>query len=137
MDLSKLSKSSLEGVMNNIIEDLYRENNPLAEKYDDLICEMLYYIDEDEAMKIVAAMKPYGEIYNMETIKSTLNKQGINQHELYYYLCMNMFYNDYKTYPESKRLDINEFCIEMSKMFINDIDAPKYKVEKYFKMYEV
>ena len=49
---------------------------------------------------------------------------------------MNMFYNDYKTYPESKRLDINDFCLEMTKLFINDSDAPKYKTEKYFKMFE-
>lgn len=53
-----------------------------------------------------------------------------------YYLCMNMFYNDFKAYPEAKRLDINEFCLMMSKHFINDVDAPKYKVEKYFKMFE-
>lgn len=46
---------------------------------------------------------------------------------------MNMFYNDYKTYAEAKRLDIKEFCFEMSKLFINDVDGGKYKVEKYFK----
>jgi hypothetical protein len=49
---------------------------------------------------------------------------------------MNMFYNDYKTYADSKRLDIREFCFEMSKLYINDIDAPKHKVEKYFKNFE-
>ena len=137
MDLSKLSKSSLEGVVNSMLEDLDTEKSPLLNKYEDLICEMLYYIDENEAIKIVKNMKPFGEYYTMDTVENTLTNAAINYDDLIeYYLCMNMFYNDYKTYPESKRMDINDFCLNMSKLFINDIDAPKYKVEKYFKMYE-
>ena len=137
MDLSKLSKASLEGVVNSMLEDLSEERSPLVDKYEDLICEMLYYIDESEAMEIVKKMKPFGEVYTMESVEEALTKANINYDDIVeYYLCTNMFYNDYKTYPDSKRLDINEFCIEMSKLFINDSDAPKYKVEKYFKMYE-
>ncbi len=137
MDLSKLSKASLEGVIRNIMEDLENDKSPLLNKYEDLICEMLYYIDEDEAISIVSKMKPYGEYYTMETVEDTLNTASIDYDDLVeYYLCMNMFYNDFKAYPEAKRLDINEFCLMMSKHFINDVDAPKYKVEKYFKMFE-
>lgn len=137
MDLSKLSKASLEGVINSMLEDLDINKSPLLNKYEDLICEMLYYIDEDEAHEIVKNMKPFGEVYTMETVENTLSKANINYDDIIeYYLCMNMFYNDYKVYPETKRLDINEYCLEMSKLFINDIDAPKYKVEKYFKMFE-
>lgn len=137
MDLSKLSKNSLEGVVSSMMEDLEKENTGLYDKYDDLICEMLYYIDDREAEHIVKSMKPFGEVYTMETVESTLEKNNINhENTIPYYLCMNMFYNDYKMYPESKRLDINEFCLEMSKMFINDSDAPKHKTEKYFKMFE-
>ena len=136
MDLSKLSKNSLEGVVTSMLEDLEKESHPLAEKYDDLICEMLYYIDDQEAEHIVKNMKPYGEVYSIENIESTLEKNGINhENTIDYYLDMNMFYNDFKAYPESKRLDVNEFCFEMSKMFINDIDAPKHKTEKYFSMF--
>ena len=47
---------------------------------------------------------------------------------------MNMMYNDYKPYMESRRLDTQEFCMEMSRLFIEDIDAPKHKVSRYFKM---
>ena len=137
MDLSKLSKNSLEGVVSSMLEDLEKENVGLYDKYDDLICEMLYYIDDREAETIVKHMKPFGEVYTMEAVESTLEKNGINhENTIDYYLCMNMFYNDYKMYPESKRLDINDFCLEMSKMFINDSDAPKHKTEKYFKMFE-
>lgn len=138
MDLSKLSKNSLEGVVSNMMEDLEKDHSPLYDKYEDLICEMLYYIDDAEAEKIVKSMKPFGEVYNVETVESTLEKNGINhENTIPYYLCMNMFYNDYKMYPESKRLDVNDFCLEMSKMFINDSDAPKHKTEKYFKMFEI
>lgn len=98
-----------------------------------MVEEMLYNIDDEEAIHIVKNMKPYGEAFSMQEVKDILTKLQIPHEErIEYYLCMNMFYNDYKTYVESKRLDMRDFCIEMSKLFINDIDVPKHKVEKYF-----
>lgn len=137
MDLSKLSKETLEDILCDLMEDVGRVNKPLTEKYDAIIEEELYYIDDAEAMKIVRSFKPYGEIFSMADVKELLSRMQIPVDKyLKYYLCMNMFYNDYKSYPESKRLDVKEFCFEMSKMFINDVDAPKHKVAKYFKSFE-
>lgn len=137
MDLSKLSKETLEDILCDLMEDVGRVNKPLTEKYDAIIEEELYYIDDTEAMKIVRSFKPYGEIFSMADVKELLSRMQIPVDKyLKYYLCMNMFYNDYKSYPESKRLDVKEFCFEMSKMFINDVDAPKHKVAKYFKSFE-
>jgi hypothetical protein len=137
MDLSKLSKETLEDILCDLLEDVGKINHSLSQKYDDIIEDELYYIDEMEAMKIVRSFKPYGEVYSMADVKELLTKMQISADKvLKYYLCMNMSYNDYKSYPESKRLDVKEFCFEMSKLFINDIDAPKHKVAKYFKSFE-
>lgn len=137
MDLSKLNKETLEDILCDLLEDVGKINRPLSEKYDTIIEEELYYIDDVEAMKIVRSFKPYGEVFSMADVKELLTKMQMPSDKcLKYYLCMNMFYNDYKSYPESKRLDVKEFCFEMSKMFINDIDAPKHKVAKYFKSFE-
>lgn len=103
-------------------------------KYEDMINEELYCIEVPEAVEIVKAMKPNGEVFSMSDVSEILSKyQTSDDKFVKYYLCMNMFYNDYKTYAEAKRLDIKEFCFEMSKLFINDVDGGKYKVEKYFK----
>jgi hypothetical protein len=137
MELQKLNKASLEDILCDLMNDLEKVNKPLLEKYENVVDEKLYHIDETEAQHIVKNMKPYGEVYSLADIKDIITRAQISEdHIIKYYLCMNMFYNDYKTYPESRRLDIKDFCFEMSKLFINDVDAPKYKVENYFKTFE-
>ncbi len=137
MDISKLNKTSLEDILREIMCDLEKTNKPLEEKYKDLICNELYYIDDTEAKTIVKSMKPYGEVFTMQDIETILSTKQIPEIKcIKYYLCMNMFYNDYKAYIDLKKLEPREFCFEMSKLFINDIDAPKHKVEKYFKDFE-
>lgn len=134
MDFDKLSKEALEDIIYDIMEDLRKTDESLYMKYEDMINEELYCIDVPEAIEIVKAMKPHGEVFSMADISEMLSKYQISEDKFVkYYLCMNMFYNDYKTYADSKRLDIKEFCFEMSKLFINDTDGVKYKVEKYFK----
>lgn len=137
MELRKLSKSSLEDILCDLMEDVEAIDKELVEKYEAIIEDELYYIDESEALRIARNMKPYGDVYTMNEVKEILSRMQIPQDEcIKYYLCMNMFYNDYKSYVESKRLDVKEFCFEMSKLFINDIDAPKHKITKYFKSFE-
>jgi hypothetical protein len=119
------------------MDDLEATDKHLLEKYETMIAHKLYHIDESEAQHIVKNMKPYGEVYSMSDISEILARMQIPTDKcIKYYLCMNMYYNDYKTYAESKRLDLKEFCFEMSKLFINDMDAPKHKVESYFKNFE-
>lgn len=137
MELQKLNKANLEDILCAVMNDLDKISKPLLEKYENMIEEKLYTITEEEALHIVSNMKPYGEVYSMLDIKDILARMQISSDcAIKYYLCMNMYYNDYKTYAESKRLDLKEFCFEMSKLFINDTDAPKHKVENYFKNFE-
>lgn len=136
MDLSKIEKEDLEDIVCDILDELKVCEVHLFEKFSEMLEDILYGIDETEAVDIVHSFKPNGETFSMERIKEILHKYGINENAcIDYYLTMNMFYNDYKSYAESKRLDLQDFCFEMSKLFINDTDAPKHKVAKYFKMF--
>lgn len=136
MDLSKMGKEDLENILYDILEDLENSDGHLAEKYEDMIEDILYCINEPEAVDIVHSFKPNGEAFSLDRIREILVKMHVSEEEcIDYYLCMNMFYNDFKMYAENRRLDIQEFCFEMSKLFIHDSDAPKHKVSKFFKMY--
>ena len=139
MDLSKLSRESLEDLFCSMLDDLEDSHSSLLEKYTDAIEDELYYIDDEEAHHIVKMFKPYGEVYTISSIKEFLEKKGKSVEDACltrYYLVMNMMYNDYKTVQETYGLEANEFFYMMSKSFIEDVDAPKRKVEKYFKMFE-
>ena len=136
MDLSKLVRDDLEELIDEMLVDLSRTEEHLYQKYKDIIEDAMYGIDEAEAVEIVKSFKPYGEIFTITKVKDILAKMGKSDDEYVdYYLCMNMFYNDYKRYVDMKRLDVQDFCYELSKMFICDEDAPKHKVSKFFNMY--
>ena len=136
MDLSKIEKEDLEDIVCEMLEDIKEHNLSIYDKYTDILDDILYGIDEKEAVDIVHSFKPNGEAFSKERVKEILHRLGKSEDcYLDYYMTMNMIYNDFKPYAESKRLDIQDFCIEMSKLFINDIDAPKHKVSKYFSMF--
>lgn len=134
MELFKLNKAHLETIMYDIMCDLKEHDAKLADKYQQIIDKELYHIDDTEAHEIVSKFKPFGEVYSMDFVKDLLARYNITSDCIPYYLCMNMMYNDYKSYIDNKRLDPKEFCFEMSKLFIHDADAKPYKVAKYFKM---
>lgn len=136
MNLNSIKKADMEKILNEILEDLKDCDSALCDKYRVMVEDILYCIDATEADEIVHSFKPYGEAFSKERVKEILNKMHISVDAcIDYYLCMNMFYNDYKSYAENKRLDVQDFCFEMSKLFINDSDAPKHKVSKFFKMF--
>ena len=136
MNLSKINKEDLEDIICDIMEDVKDHDMQIYTKYNDILEDILYGIDKEEAVDIVHSFKPYGEAFSLEKVKEILHRLGkTDANCVDYYLVMNMMYNDYKTFAESKRLDIQDFCVEMSKLFIDDADAPKHKVSKYFSMY--
>lgn len=137
IDLSKVSRESLEEVLYSMIAELEEAQNPIIDKYIDDIEDELYSISKEEAQTIVHHFKPYSEVYSYMKVEEMLANKGIEIDEcvvLDYYLVMNMMYNDFKHVAEAHNLDVKEFCYDMSKAFIDDIDAPKYKVKKYFRM---
>ena len=137
MNLSRVEREDLEDIVCDMLYDLKDKDTHLYDKFKTILADIVYDIDEAEAVDIVHSFKPSGEAFSIDKVREILHRNGKTSEEdcINYYLTMNMMYNDYKPYMESRRLDIQEFCMEMSRLFIEDIDAPKHKVSRYFKMY--
>lgn len=134
-NLNKLNKKDLENILTDLISDLEVDYPEMAEKY---ICELedyIYVISIDEAKEIVNSMKPYGEKFTYDFTVNFLSDKEITEELecIEYYLVMNMMFNDYKTFFDKySNFNQKDIYYDFSKMFIEDEDSPKYKVEKYF-----
>lgn len=113
--------------------DYVRDTNPsLYRDYCDRAEDILYQMDESEAEMIVRNMRPYGEYWNRSTIDEYVSSQGENPC-IDYYLAMNMAYNDYKNTAQMMGVDTVEFYFNIARDFLNDPDAKRHKIEKYFR----
>ena len=137
--LSKVSREDLEEMIRTLMSELEEDNPELYEKYRLEAEDYMYCMSIEEARTIVHNMKPYGEKFSYEAINLFLSEKDLDLDELEiieYYLVMNMFYNDFKpVFDKYPALNIKETYYEFSKCFIEDVDAPKYKVEKYFNLF--
>lgn len=95
--------------------------------------EIAYEISPEEARQIVKGMRPYGQKWDYDTIRTFLAAKGITSDTCKYYLSMNMAYNDYhKTAETVNKGEDPEFYFSIARDFINDADGKEFKVEKYF-----
>ena len=86
-----------------------------------------YKINEKLAKEIVEEMKPLGEYWNMDTIKSVI---GDDVHGLAnMYVVMNSLANDYSSVIS---LDDANTYVKMAHAWIDDADASENKIWKYF-----
>lgn len=131
-DLSKISKEDLENILHDLLCEVSELDKDLTDKYKDEIEDYIYSISLEEAQVIVSNMKPFGEVYNYDTIKHILTEYNNKDATIHYYLCMNMYYNDAKSVADKYKIDAKMFCYDMSQTFIDDVDATDHKVEKYF-----
>ena len=111
---------------------------PLLEKYlenlksDDYQClyDSVYVsiygevLSEEKAKRLVSAMQPYGEHWTIEEANDALS--GDYKQATKYYV-MNMMYNDYHDMFDE---DSNRY-IEISKLWLKDIDAPDGDIKTY------
>lgn len=96
---------------------------------------MAYSFTKDEATSKVRAMRPRGEKWSCDDIKSYLEKKQSYEDHLQMYLCMNAAYNDlYKTAEYFGLHNDAEFFFRVACDFIHDEDGPDLKVFKYFSM---
>lgn len=92
-----------------------------------------YKITDSEAERLVKAMKPRGQNWSLKQVREYLATKGITEDCTYYYLVMNMAYNDYYSTAAMFGLQSDpEFFYSIAKDFIEDADAKPFKVEKYF-----
>jgi hypothetical protein len=143
MDIRKISDTIYKGHdihKKDLMDDVYykmaewvKENNKeWYDKFCDEAEEIVYAIDENKAKEIVMNMIPYGQRWSMEEIRNLMHSKGVMDKYICYYLVMNMTYNDFSRTARQYNLDIPEFYFDLSTDFINDPDAKKHKVQKYF-----
>lgn len=134
--LCELPAEELADIIECVMEDMKMSGMATYyNKYKEKIDDKIYHISKDKAHEIVRRMKPYGEMFTMDTVKNMTTGNGIPYDDntcIKYYLCMNMYANDAKQVAEENNMSVEKFCFVMAKSFINDMDGGKHKVEKYF-----
>lgn len=88
-----------------------------------------YKFDYDMAKEIVDNMRPLGEYWNIDTTNKVKNDYRLNIDDCEFYIVMNSLANDYGNIINK---DDIEMYVKMANAFINDDDASKDKVWKYF-----
>ena len=123
-DMDCLSKMMIE-----MLETIKMNDSVDYKKYKNKLKGMAYNyeIDEEMAKEIVENMKPLGEYWNIDTIKSVLVND--NHKIIDMYVIMNSLVNDYKDVinPEDA-----EMYIKLAHAWIDDIDAKEHKIWWYF-----
>lgn len=95
--------------------------------------DLAYSIDREHAEQIVHNMRPKGQMWTCEQVKGVMESRGVQGNPVDWYLVMNMVYNDYYNTAKIYGLHNNdEFYFNLAKDFIEDPDADRYKVAKYF-----
>lgn len=87
---------------------------------------------EEITRKMVNEDGSKGAHWNMEQTKQVMEQRGIQTDPVEFYVAMNMMYSDY--YPVAKKLNVNsvDFYAELARAFLEDKDAGKDKLAKYF-----
>ena len=121
----------LSDMLSEVIYMLKDDHYDKYEKYKTKLYGMAYgyKFDEDMAKEIVEDMKPLGEYWDMKTTKSVREQYNINIDDYTFYVVMNSLANDYQ---DAIKLEEVETYVKMAYAFINDEDAIKDKVWKYF-----
>jgi hypothetical protein len=119
----------LGDIFSDVMHELKEYNKSDYMEYKHKLCGMAYnyQIDEEMAHEIVEDMKPLGEYWNIDAVKSVI---GNTTHTLAdMYVVMNSLANDYQSIIS---LEDTDTYIKMAYAWLDDIDGKKHKVWKYF-----
>lgn len=121
----------LSDMLSDVIYMLKDEHYDKYEKYKMKLYGMAYgyKFNEEMAKEIVDEMKPYGEYWDYKTTTNVKNEYNLNIDDCSFYVVMNSLVNDYH---DAINPDEVEVYVKMAYAFINDEDATKDKVWKYF-----
>lgn len=119
----------LSDMLSDVIYLIKDEHYDTYKKYKNKLEGMAYNykINDELAKEIVEDMKPLGEYWDMQTVRNAI---GNDMHRLEdMYVVMNSLANDYS---QIISLEDVETYINMAHAWIDDVDAKKDKVWKYF-----
>ena len=119
----------LGDIFSDVMSELKEYNKEDYMEYKHKLCGMAYnyQIDEHMAREIVEDMKPLGEYWNMNTIKSVIGNDNHRLEDMY--VVMNSLANDYQ---DIISLEDAETYIKMAHAWLDDIDSHKNKIWWYF-----
>ena len=119
----------LSDILCDIMYILKDEHYEEYKKYKNKIKGMAYNytIDKEMGEEIVEDMKPLGEYWDIETIKSVIGNDTHRLEDMY--VVMNSLANDYKDIID---LESAETYIKMAHAWLDDVDGKKHKIWKYF-----
>lgn len=111
--------------------DSIKETEPDFYKHSEkLLYESLYgkKLTAELAEKLIHEMRPHGMKWTREQTNEVMRMHGLSLDSVDFWIVMNMAYNDYHEMFDE---DVDKYA-EFSRLFIEDIDAPKCKVYKTF-----
>ena len=119
----------LGDIFSDVMSELKEYNKEDYMEYKHKLCGMAYnyQIDEYMAHEIVEDMKPLGEYWNMNTIKSVIGNDNHRLEDMY--VVMNNLANDYQ---DIISLEDAETYIKMAHAWLDDVDQKEHKLWKYF-----
>lgn len=121
----------LNDMFNDLICDLKTKDPKMYHEYKTCLYELAYgkVILLEKAKEIVSDMMPYGEHWDIETVKQVVRDNNLKFEPSDFYLVLNSVYNDYcNIFGEE---DIETY-IKLAKSWLDDKDAVDDKVYVYF-----
>lgn len=130
-DGSREEMEELSDILNEVINLIKKYDEDCYKEYKMKLYKMAYgnELTEKTAMDIVKNMQPYGMHWNIDETERMQRERGLNDiSPADFFVVMNQAYNDFKNVFG----DNIEMYIRYTDAFINDEDARKDKVIKYF-----
>lgn len=121
----------LSDILDEVMQDIKDYSSEKYKDYEMKLYKMAYgcNLSEDMAEDIVSNMQPYGQKWSMQETRQLQDEYGLMDiNPIDFYVVINSAYNDYR---ELFRDNIDMY-VGFTRMFINDEDAKKDKVFKYF-----
>lgn len=119
----------LGDIFSDVMHELKEYNKSDYMEYKHKLCGMAYnyQIDNEMAHEIVEDMKPLGEYWDMETVKSVIGNTSHSLADMY--VVINSLANDYSSIIS---LEDTDTYVKMAYAWLDDVDAKEHKVWKYF-----
>lgn len=130
-DGSQQDMEKLADILEEVIEDMQEFDPQSYAKYEMCLYKMAYgeQLTEELAQEIVNKMKPYGMRWTLDESEKIQRDYGMeNINPVDFFVVINSAFNDYRDLLQD---DLSNY-VKFTDAFINDEDAKKGKVFKYF-----